>query len=554
VISSSPKHRKTDFQKPSLVFQPHSYLGLQRGVNLIVDAIRPTLGPFPRFVCVERTISSSSPEILDSAGTIARRVIQIKGRDEDMGFMFVRHVLWKLQEQVGDGTATAGVLLQSIYNQGLNYLAAGGNAQRLRVGLEEALRLVDCTLEEMTVQLLTKEQLVGFIETICYERDLARILCEIYNILDPFGRLEIRSGRGLDTTHEFHQGVYWSEGPFSQKMITDIREGNTVMGNGAVLATDLEVREPEEVLHLLRLALQDNSDAVLLVVSSISEQALAILLNKQNWEKMPVLVVKTPGTSAYEQADNLEDLAVLTGGKSVIRATGANIRTITLEDFGHARRIWVYKDAFGITTGRGDPRQIRQHFQNLKLAYRRVEDVDVRKRVEKRLGRCLGGSATIWIGGHNEREFQAKRELVERTSRAVRVALQEGILPGGGIVLLACQHVLENKLLQLGGAKEDTDRHAAYRILARALEEPFRTLVANAGYEQGQATNIINGIQPGYSFDLRQRKVVDTQKSGLVDSSVVIREAVKSGVSGAALLLTTEVLVHRRNPPEVFQT
>jgi chaperonin GroEL len=539
-----------NFQKPGVVFQPAAHKGLQKGVNLIVDAIRPTLGPLPRTVCIERVLPGKPPEQLDSGGTIARRILQIEGRNADMGAMFVRHMMWKLQEKTGDGTATAAVIFQNIYNQGIAYLAAGGNAMLLRRHLDNGLRIIDHEITRASIPIHGKASLTGYAETVCHDAELAGMLGEIFDILGPYGRLEIRSGRGREITREYVQGTYWETGVLSPEMILDKKAGRSTLDEGAVLATDLDIDDPEDIVHLLELTLQSGMNGLLLVAKSISDRAMSIILNPGNWAKVKVLAVKTPGNFIDVQLPQLRDLAVLTGGRLVLASMGTQLRHVTLDDFGAARRVWAFKDTFGITTGKGNPREITSYVRDLQTAFRQADKVDDRDHLIQRIGLLMGGSVTLWIGALSEGDFEIKKDLAVRTSQALRMAMLDGVVAGGGNALLACQKPLLTEL----GQSTDPDQRAAYNILSRAMQEPFRVLLGNAGYTRGETQTWMKKCGGAQGFDLRQRKLVQPLSTGLYDATAVLREAVHSAISSAALLLTTDVLVHLKNPPLLYHT
>jgi chaperonin GroEL len=495
-------------------------------------------------------MTNKLPELLDSGGTIARRIIQIKDRDQDVGLMFARHMLWKLQEKIGDGTATAAVLFQEILNQGVRYKAAGGNTMLLVRYLQEGLKVILEELEKQTNPMADPSQLSGLAESIGYDPEIAEHVSEIFDTLGPFGRLEVRMGRTREVQHEYVQGVYWEGGPLSAEMILDKAEVRTFLPEGAILATDLNLTEPNETIAILETALSAGLNNLLLIVASCEGKALAPILDPRNREKIRVIAVKTPGTGLNAQAANLIDLAILTGGRPVLKATQVRPQDIKPADFGYARRVWLYKETFGITSGKGDPSALRTHVKRLQKAYQEAQDAEEAEALLKRLGHLMNGSATLWIGALTEDEYKMRKEIAQNTSRAVRMALLEGVLPGGGVALLACVPALEQQIHQA----EDTDAIAAFRMLIRAVQAPFRVLMENAGFEPGQIQIQLWGAVSGLGFDLRSRTVVDMRQAGILDPARVVKEAVRSAVSSAALLLTTDVLIHKRNPVEALQT
>jgi chaperonin GroEL len=538
--------RPKDFQTPKVVFHDAAWQGMQRGINQIANAIRPTLGPLPRLVALESNIRTSRPELLDSGGTIARRIIQIQERDADVGAMFLRHVLWDLQNSHGDGTATAAVLFQAIYNRGIRYIVAGGNALRLQYYLERATPGILDDLDRMSFRVEGKEALSQLAETICYDPPLARMLGEIFDIIGEFGRLEIRSGRGRDLSREYVEGMYWDSGLHTTRLLSEPQVGKVQLENAAVLISDLEIEEPQDLLPLLDLAVGSQINALLLVARKISDRGLSILLEPQNREKVQVVAVKTPGMTIEAIAAALEDMAILTGGQALIQAAGFTLSKVQPAHLGRARRAWANPTHFGIIGGKSDPRLLRQHIANLRQNYASAEDKTVRKNLLERLGKLLGGSATLWIGGISPISIEARKELAERTAEALRGAMQAGVLPGGGIALLQCRPALQAVWQQAS----DPDEQVAYRILLDALAQPFYTLLTNAGHEPGRLLWQIEQAGPGWGFDVRRQEFVQMAQAGICDSTSVTKAAVFHAIHSAALALTIDVLIHKKNPQD----
>lgn len=537
-----------EIRKPKVVFQPDNYQGMQKGINKILNAIRPTLGPYPRLVANAQTVSQKSPELLDDGGTIARRIIQIPNRAEDVGAMFIRQVLWQLHQRVGDGTATAAVLFQVIYNQGLRYLAAGGNAMELRHHLEAGMRLINDELNGMTIYLKEgrerKEKLAQVAKSICYDPSMAELLGEIFDVIGEYGRLDIRSGRGRELEREYVEGMYWKGGVLSRLMITDEKRQRTDLENAVIVISNLDVQEPQDLIPAVSIALKGGYKTMLLIVKRISDAALSVLVSEKTRAKIQVLAVETPGATLTDQAAFMEDLSILTGGHPLAKQAGQTLRDVRPPDLGRARRVWSDKTNSGLSGGKGKPRELRQHVARLRMAYYNSEDNEDRKKILERISKLMGGSATLWIGGSTESEIKARKELAERTAQAVRGAVIDGILPGGGLALLACRPALQARLEQSTAPAE----RAAYRILTEAAEEPLRALLTNAGHNPSRILAEINRAGPGYGFDLHREQVVNMVEAGIFDPAAVQKDAIRSAISSAALALTIEVTVHRRKP------
>ncbi len=547
--------KKQVFQKPGVVFQPDAIEGMQEGINKLVALVRPTLGPLPHIVANEQSIRHQLPEMLDSGGTIARRVIQIADRNEDVGFMYLRHVLWKLQENEGDGTATAAVMFQSVFNQGLRYIAAGGNTMLLREYLERGMRLILDELDKQVVQIKGKQRLAGLARTICYDDELSAMLGEIFDVIGAYGRLEVRKGSGRELIREYVEGMYWDGGMLSREMSNAEYGMRANLENAAILISDLEINDPEQLLPLLQLAVQNNIKQMLLVSKTLSEKAMGILLARPNRERIYVAAVKTPGYGPEQQQSAMEDLAILTGGRVLAKATGATMENVQMEDLGRARRIWADKEYFGIIGGRGEARTLRQHIATLRQAFRNSNDPNDRKRLLERLGKLTGGSATLFVTDLSPTAIDARAELAKRTADAMRGAMREGVVPGGCVALLNCRSVIRKELATVDSDDPSaTDRRAAYKMLLEALEMPFRALVENAGFWPGGLLAEVEKRGPNFGYDALANQVVNLEEAGLYDAAPVVKGAVRSAIGGAALALTTQAIVHTKNPPDAINT
>lgn len=533
-----------------VVFQPATYQGMQRGINQLVEAIRPTLGPLPRIVALEKSDRAKSPELLNSGGVIARRIIQLPDRDADVGAMFLRHVLWRMHEQVGDGTATTAVLFQSIFNQGVRYIVAGGNAMLLRRHLEQAVQPILDQLNAMAVPLEGKHRIAQMADSICYDPPLSTMLGEIVDIIGEYGQLDIRSGRGRELEREYVEGMYWDSRIFSRQMITDHAELRTSLENAAILISDLELDDPRQLVGVLEQVIKANFKSLLILANELSEGVTALLLSaSRDPEKFQAIAAKTPAVTSTERANALEDLAILTGGQPLVKAANDTLGAFRLEYLGQARRAWASRHHVGIVGGKGDPRALRAHISALRTAHADTQDPETRNRLVKRIGKLMGGSAILWVGGATEPEIQARKELAERTADALRFAVRAGVVPGGGVALLACRPALQQRLSQ----NNDTDARAAYGILIKALEAPIRAILTNAGQDASDVLAHIRLAGPGHGLDVRSSQVVDMAQVGIWDAAAVLQEAVHSAVVSAALALTTDVLVHHKKPTEVMQ-
>jgi len=543
----SKDQRSSQKPVPRVVFQPVVGLGFKRGIDALVGVIRPTLGPLPRHVALPRT-TSGSPEILDDGGVIARRIYELPDPDADAGAMLLRHILWQQHERDGDGAATTAVLFKAIYDGGLAYVAAGGNAMLLRRRLEEGARLLLDELNRQVLPVEGQEAIERVALAICGDPGLANRLGEIFDIIGEYGWFEVRTGRGRDLEREYVEGVYWEGGALSWQMLADRPQARVELENPAIFVSDLDFDEPEQLAPVLRAAAEAGHKALLIVVSRISDRAMGLLAANRQAGKMAILAVRRPGASLHEAVDGLDDLAHLTGGRPVVSQARPEIDVFAAGDFGRARSAWASKDHWGIVGGRGDPRGLRAHITTLRAAYGRITDLDDRKRIRARIGKLMGGSATLWLAGATDSEVNFRKDVAERTAEAVRGALIEGALPGGGVALLACRQPLAGRLAAATGA----DERASLRILLSAVEQPLRTLVSNAGYEPAAVMAALDDAGPGFGLDVLAGRIVDMARAGVLDPASVQKAAVWRAVTGAALALTTDVLVHHKNPAKEF--
>ncbi len=530
--------------QPGLVFQPNVHRNIAAGINKLVAAIRPTLGPTPRTVAVTRLDDArKTPEVLDSGGIIARKVIEMSQRDEDIGAMLARALICRQHERMGDGSATAAVLLQAIYSGGVHYLAAGGNAMRLRHFLERALAAALEALDELTLPVSGKDKLAQVAEAICHDRPLAKLLGEIFDIIGAYGQLDVRKDHSRALRREYIEGMFWNSGLVSRDMIRNQKELQTVYEAPAIVIADFQVNDPRHIMPMLELAVQQKVEKLLLVVGELSGDAIAgLMMANGKLKNFQVMAVRGPGMNPDDRQAAIEDLAVVTGGAPLLKVMGQSLKDIKRENFGGARRAWASTHSFGIIGGQGDPRQLRRHVGNLQARHEREDDSDRRDKIRARIGKLMGGSATLWIGGLSESEIEARKASAEATADAMRAAVRDGVLPGGGLSFMKCRERLASKL---NGAA-DPDERAAYRILHEALTEPARVIYQNAGYEPGDILGRLAQAGDGHEFDVLNGCLSDNGR--LLDGAAIQKMALKNAVMTAGMALTIDVLVHHRAP------
>jgi chaperonin GroEL len=501
----------------------------------MIAAVRATLGPLPRYTAIERA-TSGGPELLDEGATIGRRVLALPDRNEDMGAMLARHLMWRMEERVGDGSVTAAVLFQAIFDAGLTYVAAGGNAMALRHHLQAAERVALAELDGLAVKVEGKEMLTRLAMAVCFDAELAKVMGEIFDIVGEYGGLDIRKGRGRDLEREYVEGMYWEGRLLNRELGTDLAKMRAELEDAAVLVSDLEVYDTRDLAEFLGRCAEAGIKTLFIVAKHIAAEPMGMLM--LNAGKLTVAAGRMTA-SADTARDDLQDLAVLTGARALHADAGDKITSARVEDLGKARRIWTDKDYLGVAGGGGDPRAVRRRLAELRGMYARA-DGEARAALRRRVGKLLGGSATLWIGAATESAMETRKVLAERTAESLRAALVEGALPGGGSALLACRPALR----QCAAHAASSDEKAAYRILAAAVEAPARAIIQNAGGNLAQAMAGIDAAPRGYGYDVETGQVCDMAVAGVLDVATVTRLALSSAVSAAAMALTTDALVH----------
>lgn len=531
-----------------LVFQPETSRGLQRGIDLIADAVRPTLGPVPRLVAVSQALSDKGPEVLDKGGLIARRITDLADPDADMGAMLLRQMLWQLYEACGDGAATAAVIFQIIYREGLKYIAAGGDAMRLRQQLQAGLQVILQRLDEMTAPVSGRAQLTQLAAVISQDCELAERLGEIFDFIGEYGQLDVRRGHTRTIAHDYMKGMYWKRGAVSRAMLRGGKQPDRiVMNNAALLLTDLDIETVEEIAPLIEALMRAGAKSLLVVGAKFSEAVINLVLANKKPEAFRIVLVKTPGITPDQQRAHLEDMAVITGATPFYKAAGDSLRGMKTKRLGQAKQVWVERTMFGLVSDRDNQQELTEHLADLLQQREYAKDAEVKAFLSERIGKILGGVAILRIGDASPTRMDNRIEVAKETAKSMRLALADGVLPGGGVALLDCRAALEQAVAD----EPDSDSRAAFRILCRALEEPLRAICFNAGYDSAKIAEL-EGMSAGHGIDVRTGDVIKSVDAGVIDVASVLKAAVRGAVGGAALALTIDVLLHHETPRQTY--
>lgn len=525
--------------------QPHTRDALQAGIDLLARAVVPTLGPLTGPVALDDKNRGGSPELLDDGGTIARRILQLDDRDADVGAMLLRETLWRQREVYGDGAATAAALYQTVFAEGQRFISAGGNAMLLRQALDAGLKTVLDDLREQVHPIETSDEIKRLALSVCGEADIAETLADIFDVLGPHGAIEVRDG-GRDLGHEFFLGSHWESQVPSNIVFEGLIGERIELNNTAWLISDFELEDLNALVALVSDVAAVGHDSLTLVAKSFSEQMIAAQGANSRMEDFQLIYLEPTGL-VDEQEAALEDLALITGGQALRAIAGHSLGAVARDMLGASELAWVDRNRFGIIAGgAGEEIAVKREIAALESTYKNSEDQRRRELLRTRIGRLRGGSAVVYAAGSSESEMRYQEDKITRTIAAMRAALLEGVLPGGGTALLRCS----KKLRERYEASIDLHERAAWRILMRAAEAPCRMLLTNAGHEAPAI--VLAEIQAGANgagYDLRAGRIVDMRDVGLVDSAAALMAAVRNGIGGAALALTVDTIVHRVNPP-----
>ncbi|HEY1294817.1 MAG TPA: chaperonin GroEL, partial [Chloroflexota bacterium] len=501
---------------------------LLRGAERMTGLLRPTLGPLARTVVVGRLIGPDPPEVLDSGATIARRTLQLADPFEDMGAMLIRHLAWRTHDQVGDGSSTAAVLAHAMLRTTLAYVEAGGNPLRVRRGLELGLRVALDELCRQARPIDGPADIARLISSTIRDPDLAGTLGEVIDAAGPDGAILVEDAQTTRTTCEYLDGVRWNEGYLSTFLLRPNATAGARLLNPRILVTDHLLTRAEELLPCVEACVVAGERVLFIVAPEIMDSAIGLLtLNRERGVLDDVMAVRAP-SMGDQRTRILEDLALITGGRCISQTRSERLADLTLGDLGTARQAWATSSAFGILGGGGNKARIRQRIAEARTELNGTQKSDVftTTKIQERIGKLAGTSAIVRVGAPTIAEQAESKLRIEAAIRSARAALEEGVVAGGGGALLACVPTL----LRLD---VEPDEGVGVRALAQSLAEPMRSILSNAGFDAGPIVEQARGHARVY--DVLRREWVDPWISGLVDPLSVVRTALETSVSAAAV-------------------
>ena len=503
------------------------------GVNQLANAVKVTLGPKGRNVIIDKTFGS--PTITKDGVTVAKE-IDLKNPLENMGAQMVREVASKTSDIAGDGTTTATVLAQAIYREGAKNVVAGANPMELKRGIERAVESVVGELQTMSTPV--SGDMIAQVGTISANTDatVGTIIAEAMDKVGKDGVITVEEAKTLETSLEVVEGMQFDRGYLSPYFVTDPERMEVVLENPVILIHEKKISSMKDLLPLLEQVAQV-SRPLLIIAEDIEGEALATLVVNKLRGTLNVAAVKAPGFGDRRKA-MLEDIAVLTGGKAITEDLGLKLEKISIEDLGDAKKVTINKDDTTIIEGGGTQPAIEGRVKQIRA---QVEDTTSdydREKLQERLAKLVGGVAVIKVGAATETEMKEKKARVEDAMHATKAAVEEGIVPGGGVALLRASRALD------GLKVNDADQQIGVNILRRALEEPMRWIAQNAGFEGAIVVQRVHDSKTdAEGFNAQTETYEDLVKAGVIDPTKVVRSALQNANSIASLLLTTEALI-----------
>ncbi|HEY8775060.1 MAG TPA: chaperonin GroEL [Gaiellaceae bacterium] len=520
-----------------LKFNEDARRALERGVNILADAVKVTLGPKGRYVVLDKKFGA--PTITNDGVTIARE-IEVEDVFENQGAQLVREVATSTNDVAGDGTTTATLLAQAIVREGLKNVAAGANPMALKRGIERAVEQVVENLKTQSKEISGKEDIARVATISAREREIGDVIADAIEKVGKDGVVNVEEGQTFGLELEFTEGMQFDKGYLSPYMVTDPERMEAVLEEPYILVANQKIGAIKDILPVLEQVIQAGKP-LLIVAEDVEGESLATIVVNKLRGTFTAVAVKAPGFGDRRKR-MLEDIAILSGAEVITEELGLKLENTKISQLGHARRVVVDKDTTTIIDGAGDPDGIKARIKQLKAEIENTDSDFDREKLQERLAKLAGGVAVVKVGAATETEMKEKKHRVEDALQATRAALEEGIVPGGGVALLNAAESI--KLDGFG----DPDERTGAQIIVRALEEPLRQLAYNAGLEGSVVVNNVRSAAKGQGLNVDTNEVEDLVKAGIIDPTMVTRSALQNAASIAKNILMTEAII--AEPPE----
>jgi chaperonin GroEL len=521
-----------------VVHGEESRAAILRGINQLADAVKITLGPKGRNVVIDKKFGS--PTITKDGVTVAKE-IELKDALENMGAQMVREVASKTSDVAGDGTTTATVLAQAIFREGVKTVAAGANPMALKRGIDKAVERATEEIKRLAKPV--KGDAIAQVGTVSANGDttIGNIIAEAMNKVGKDGVITVEESKTMDTSLEVVEGMQFDRGYLSPYFVTDPERMEAVLENPLILIHEKKISSMKDLLPLLE-QVAKMGKPMLIIAEDVEGEALATLVVNKLRGTLNIAAVKAPGFGDRRKA-MLEDIAILTGGKVISEDLGIKLENVKLEDLGRAKKVTIDKDNTTIVEGNGKQSDIEGRVKTLRAQIEETSSDYDREKLQERLAKLVGGVAVIKVGAATETEMKEKKARVEDAMHATRAAVEEGIVPGGGVALVRAAKALEKYEINKAG-EGDSDEQIGVNIVRRALEEPLRQIVQNAGKEGAVVVERVRSEKnDSFGFNAQTETYEDLVKAGVIDPAKVTRTALQNAASIAGLMLTTEAMV-----------
>jgi chaperonin GroEL len=505
---------------------------LEQGVDAVANAVKVTLGPKGRYVVLDKKFGA--PTITNDGVTIARE-IEVEDVFQNQGAQLVREVATATNDVAGDGTTTATVLAQAIVRQGLKNVAAGANPLALKRGIEKAVDEVVKNIEKQSTEISGKDQIARVATISAGDDEIGDVIADAIDKVGKDGVVNVEEGQTFGMDLEFTEGMQFDKGYISPYMVTDQDRMEAVLEDPYILIANSKIGSVRDILPVLEQVIQSGKP-LLIIAEDVEGESLATLVVNKLRGTFTGVSVKAPGFGDRRKR-MLEDIAILTGGEVITEEMGLKLENTQLSQLGRARRVVVAKDTTTIVDGSGDADGIKGRINQIKTEIENTDSDFDREKLQERLAKLSGGVAVVKVGAATETEMKEKKHRVEDALQATRAALEEGIVPGGGVALLVAQAALKVDAI------EDADERTGAKIVSRALEEPLRQIADNAGLEGSVVVNDVRRSKKGEGLDAATGEIVDLVKEGIIDPAMVTRSALQNAASIAKNILTTEAIV-----------
>jgi chaperonin GroEL len=516
-----------------IAFDQEARDAMRRGVGKLARAVRVTLGPKGRNVILQK--SFGSPTVTKDGVTVAKE-IELEDKYENMGARMVREVASKTSDVAGDGTTTATVLAEAIFNEGLRAVVAGSNAMLMKRGMDKAVDDIVERLKKMSIPVKSKKDMEN-VASVASNNDveIGRIIAEAMEKVGKDGVITVEEGKTLETTHEFVEGMQFDRGYLSPYFVTDPHKMECELEDPYILIYEKKISSNKDMVPVLEKVL-NTGKPILIIAEDIEGEALATLVINKLRGTFKCAAVKAPGYGDRRKA-MLEDIAILTGGKAIFEDLGIQLENVQLSDLGRAKKVKIDKDNTTVIEGAGKKPGIQGRIQAIQREIdKSTSDYD-KEKLSERMAKLSGGVAKINVGAATESEMKEKKARVEDAMHATRAANQEGILPGGGVALLRVSEGLKPKGLS-------HDEEVGYQIVVRACKAPITQIANNAGVDGGiVAAKVIENDSQNYGYDARLDRYCDMVREGIIDPTKVVRSALQNAASVSTLLLTSDALI-----------